>query len=387
VGDAYGRAGALQERALMADVDGVSRSGGGTTMRALVLWADDSSANLGVRALAQGTSALLERAFPGIETVTQNYGAPSAPVRMGDRRALRIERLTRRGGLRDWLAGFDIAVDTRSGDSFADIYGQPRLAAMSDAAAAVRRAGTRYVLGPQTIGPFDTPAGRRTATRDLRSADLVMARDARSAEVAAQLGRPVDVLTTDVVFALDVPARHETHDVLLNVSGLLWHDSPHLDAARYRRTVTDLHDGLVAAGRRVALLVHVLANETPDDDTRAAEAFARTRDVEVVVPTSLQDVRTAVAGARLVIGSRMHACLNSLSVGTPAIPLAYSRKFEPLLERLDWPTGFDLRRTEDPVPAVLAAAGDDSLAAAAAGVRDRAQELLLPAVEALRSTG
>ncbi|ASK65550.1 hypothetical protein CFK39_06540 [Brachybacterium avium] len=32
--------------------------------------------------------------------------------------------------------------------------------------------------------------------------------------------------------------------------------------------------------------------------------------------------RKTIAGARLLIGSRMHACLNALPVGTSAIPLA-----------------------------------------------------------------
>ena len=44
-----------------------------------------------------------------------------------------------------------------------------------------------------------------------------------------------------------------------------------------------------------------------------------------------------------MIGSRMHACLNALSVGTPAIPLAYSRKFAPLLGDLGWAHVVDLR--------------------------------------------
>ena len=32
----------------------------------------------------------------------------------------------------------------------------------------------------------------------------------------------------------------------------------------------------------------------------------------------------------------MHACLNALSLGVPAVPMAYSRKFAPLLEDLGW---------------------------------------------------
>src|SRR5699024_8479421 len=96
-------------------------------------------------------------------------------------------------------------------------------------------------------------------------------------------------------------------------------------------------------------------------------------DLEVVVPADLDSVRETIAGARLLIGSRMHACLNALSVGTPAIPLAYSRKFAPLLDSVGWTTGFDLR-TDDPATLprqIMAAAAEvtpeQARAASAAG--------------------
>src|SRR5699024_9500305 len=67
------------------------------------------------------------------------------------------------------------------------------------------------------------------------------------------------------------------------------------------------------------------------------------------------------------------ACLNALSVGTPAIPLAYSRKFAPLLDSVGWTTGFDLR-TDDPatLPRQIMAAAvevtpEQARAASAAG--------------------
>ena len=121
-------------------------------------------------------------------------------------------------------------------------------------------------------------------------------------------------------------------------------------------------------------------------------------DLEVVVPTDLDSVRETIAGARLLIGSRMHACLNALSVGTPAIPLAYSRKFAPLLDSVGWTTGFDLR-TDDPAtlpPQIVAAAwkvtAGQARAASAAGrqsldaLQARVQGLLPLAVPApLRS--
>ena len=56
---------------------------------------------------------------------------------------------------------------------------------------------------------------------------------------------------------------------------------------------------------------------------------------------------------------RMDACLNSRSVGTPAIPLAYSRKFAPLLADLGWTRCVDLRNSADPVGDVLADMQDE----------------------------
>jgi polysaccharide pyruvyl transferase WcaK-like protein len=50
----------------------------------------------------------------------------------------------------------------------------------------------------------------------------------------------------------------------------------------------------------------------------------------------------------------MHACLNALSVGTPAIPLAYSRKFDSLMRDLGWEHTVDLRTDSDAVNSVLA---------------------------------
>jgi len=326
-------------------------------MRVLVLWADDASPNLGVRALGRGTAALVHAVHPGAEVVFQNYGHRSPHLPFGQLRSLAKERVTGSLGMQRWLSGFDLVVDTRSGDSFADIYGLHRLAVMSSIADFARQSGVPVVLGPQTIGPFATRRGRLFARASLRRADLVMARDSASADYAGKLGRPVDVLTTDVVFALPVPEVAKSRDVVLNVSGLLWGENSHVSAQDYRRVVERLHHTLVAQGRSVSLLAHVLDSPNADNDVVALQHFARSAapDAELLVPTGIDDVREIVASANVVIGSRMHACLNALSVGTPAVPLAYSRKFASLLSDLGWDYTVDLRDSHDPVPRVLRA--------------------------------
>lgn len=356
-------------------------------MRVLILWADDGSSNLGVRALAEGSAALVRRVWSDAEVDFQLFGRGPAPMGIGSPKSLAREWVTGRVGLKSWLRTYDVIVDTRSGDSFADIYGVYRLVALSIISEFARRAGVPVVLGPQTIGPFDSRLGKAVARRVLKSASVVMSRDAESTQQAESLGRAVDVQTTDVVFAIDAPPRNPQRDVIFNVSGLLWNNNPHVDHKAYRDTVRSLYLELTSMGRRVALLAHVLDSPYPDNDVPAIREFVEDEqlDADVLIPVSLTHVRELVASGNVLIGSRMHACLNALSVGTPAIPLAYSRKFEPLLAGLGWNHSIDLRSNPDPVAATIAALADPSLVGEAALVRSRAQAALVPAEDALRS--
>ena len=143
---------------------------------------------------------------------------------------------------------------------------------------------------------------------------------------------------------------------MLNVSGLLWTPNPHVDHEAYRRTVRALCHGLADEGRSLALLAHVIDSPVADNDVPAIRELAAELggDVEVVLPQDLDEVREVTASAAVVVGSRMHACLNALSTGTPAVPLAYSRKFDPLLRDLGWSHTVDLRTASAPVEETLA---------------------------------
>jgi polysaccharide pyruvyl transferase WcaK-like protein len=349
----------------------------------LVLWAEPASANLGVRVLAEGTAALVRRALPAVELAFQGYGPGDAPVRIGDPRRGARRLVTREDTLTDWVRGFDVVVDTRAGDSFADIYGVERLVTMSLMHQVARRAGVPVVLGPQTVGPFGTRRGRLLARHTVRTAALTMARDLESYGVARSLGGERTLLTTDVVFCLGRPDPGPSRDVVVNVSGLLWNDNPHVDHVRYRTVVRRLVAGLRERGRGVALLAHVLDSPLADNDVPVVTALGDELGVEAVLPSDLTDVRRTLSGARLVVGSRMHACLNALSVGTPAVPLAYSRKFDPLLRAVGWDHTVDLRDDVDHVDLALRAADRPELGDEVLLVRRRAEREVEQAVGAL----
>ena len=353
-------------------------------MRALVLWADDSSANLGVRVLGRGSRAIIEQVWPDAEVVYANSGIRPPEVPWGSLRSLARERLLNRLGMREWFASFDLVWDTRSGDSFADIYGWARHARMSAVYELALRDSRTGILAPQTIGPFRERRSRVLARRTLSRSQLVFARDDISAQASADLGRPVDATTSDLVFAIPAAQPSGRFDVLLNPSGLLWSGSAHVDSTAYRQTVRDLIGGLRDRGRTVTLLAHVLENPTPDTDVATVQLLAAEfGGLDVVIPKDLDDARAAIAGADLLIGSRMHACLNALSQGVPAIALAYSRKFAPLLSALGWDHTIDLATSTDAASRALELSGDPTLRESALTAQQRGRASLQPLIDAL----
>lgn len=313
-------------------------------MRVLVLWGDEQSTNMGVQALGHGLAALARQVLPASAVEFQSYGPGPAPHRFAAR-TLAAAWSRRDDSLTEWLRTYDLVIDSGAGDSFSDIYGLRRLVEMSALRELVVRAGTPLVLGPQTIGPFSTSVGRRLARRAVHTARLVIARDSASADYCrTELGRQAS-LGTDAVFAIERTQPTGVRDVVLNVSGLLWEPNPHVDHVAYRRESVAFCRGLLAAGRDVTLLCHVAS---PAEIAAAHELNREAAgDLDVVVPGDLREARAVIAGGDLTIGARMHASLNSLSLGVPAQPWAYSRKFGPLMDDLQWPFLIDARYPGD----------------------------------------
>jgi colanic acid/amylovoran biosynthesis protein len=354
-----------------------------------VLWADSQSGNFGVRVLAIGMADLARAAWgSGVEVDLQNLGSEDSDVSFGTKSIAR-DILRKNGPIKGKLRRYDIILDSGAGDSFTDIYGLKRLFLMFYARRAAFKLSIPVVMGPQTIGPFNTVLGRWTARRSLRMTATVIARDPRSADCAQLLGRKVDAISTDVTFALADPVLGESRDIVLNISGLLWFGDRHVNSANYREEIHKLVAGLQNSGRHVSLLAHV-AGRGRDDDVYAIEEFQREygSELEVIMPTTLTYVRSTLASANIVIGARMHACLNALSAGTPAIAWAYSRKFAPLMNDIGWQYVVDLANPATNPAAetlgLIASVSQAQFDEVVLTVRTRAQERLNSTVTALR---
>lgn len=384
----------------------------GETLTLGLLWHSLRSENLGVGALTVAHIAILRE-------VAAEIGRPVRflvigwPDRMPPYPAgpdveiieLRTRELHPFGRLWRAVRRCDLVLDIGAGDSFADIYGAPRILRMLAAQNLVMAAGRPLVLSPQTIGPFERPWVRRLALNVMRRARLVATRDALSTGFAREMGfRGPLIEATDVALRLpyDAPAPRAPGGpvrVGINVSGLLFNGGYTRDnmfelkvdyPALMREVLGFFGRAECGAECEVHLVGHVVTpNRQVEDDRAAARALAAECPQAPGVPgvpgvivapafASPSEAKAYIAGLDFFTGARMHACIAALSSGVPVLPMAYSRKFAGLFGTLGYPHTADCRtETGQEIMAKLSAAfanrdrlkADAEAATAAAGAR------------------
>lgn len=234
------------------------------------------------------------------------------------------------------------------GDSFSDIYGLTRLLYVSLPQVLVLILQRPLVLLPQTYGPFRSMPGRIMARWILRRATQIYSRDKEGIGIVKALA--VKTLaeprsTFDVAFAMEsrpVPLGAflpPPGAIGLNVSGLLYASNW---SARDRTVNSDsyrqiLHELIylfaTTLNQSIVLVPHVLGSSSESDlaaaidfhDSLPADLQARVRVLDV--PADASQIKYLIGRCEFFVGSRMHACIAALSLGIPAIGLAYSSKF------------------------------------------------------------
>lgn len=335
-----------------------------------ILWADPYCDNLGVSALAYSTIILFEEVSSkaGIELDYTLWGSRYCrrdilDVGTGDRkiplRAVRsfiggdfvdfckrcLQKPIRLGSLLFTLDFFcfDLVADMGAGDSYSDIYGITRFRSIDFTKWWSHKLRKKYILLPQTLGPFISEEARVKARCSMNKADLIFARDKMSYDCAqSMLADKIVEQTIDVAFFL--PYTRMSFDgnkikVGVNISGLLWHGGYTKNnqfglKSDYQRTMYDLLDYFSSRSEvELHFISHVIGRQDPiDEDSHVVKELVNKYPQAVVAPafSSPIEAKSYISGMDFFTGARMHACIAAISSGVPVYPLAYSRKFNGL---------------------------------------------------------
>jgi colanic acid/amylovoran biosynthesis protein len=205
-----------------------------------------------------------------------------------------------------------------------------------------RALGKPVVLWTQSMGPFDTRQSRLLARRIGRNVDAVFCRDQRSMEAWARAtASPAHCeVVPDAVFALEPPAHDPlgTSDVAL-VNMREWTrgvDTKSISLGGYHDMMRAAVQELVASGAQVRALS--TCQGVPGyayDDAEYADGVVG--DLRVTVDREFyrpDELMREVAGARLVVSTRMHLAIMALLTRVPVIAVAYEFKTVELFSSL-----------------------------------------------------
>lgn len=245
----------------------------------------------------------------------------------------------------------DVILDFSMGDSFADIYGSKRFFKACILKQLAIRSGTKFIMAPQTIGPFSKKVTKLWAKHILKKCDECFVRDTLSRDYVYSLCGRKALLTTDVAFSLpykkiDIEKAPNVIRVGFNPSGLLWMKNNEFSSDKYVRVAyKEYVDRLMStwcndSNIEVHLITHVFSNDGSggEDDMRACmdihEKYPNTV-IETGVDTPME-IKSLISTMDVFTGARMHATIAAFSSGVATIPFSYSRKFEGLYHDLGY---------------------------------------------------
>lgn len=248
-----------------------------------------------------------------------------------------------------------IIFDFTAGDSFSDYYGMSRFIKRTFNKTLVLLNHKKFILGPQTYGPFCSKIARIWAGYVIGHADFVYARDGLSYNRAHELCKKKDIkLVTDVAFALGYDnakyegiRRTDKINIGLNFSGLLYTggytgDNQFGLTVDYKAYCEGVLDYLTRTDKyNIWLISHVTSEKKGNNDNdliASSELENKYNSVQVApIFETPMDAKSFISHMDIFSGARMHATIAAFSSNVVTIPFSYSVKFEGLYGELEYP--------------------------------------------------
>lgn len=194
------------------------------------------------------------------------------------------------------------------------------------------------LMMPQSVGPITRAFDRWLIGWSLKHTTVVV-RERLSLEASTVPVRLSAREIDDVAFFYSAqPTTGDVQDVC-RIVAMDWRWSTSVSQAafeEYVRRVAEIATRVHELGLRVVLGGHSSLPEHEQDDIVVARMISDRLSFphEVDEVTDVAHLYAEYARARVVVGTRLHACIMAISVGTPAISLQYQEKSRGVLRRL-----------------------------------------------------
>ncbi len=235
-----------------------------------------------------------------------------------------------------------------SGFAFGDQHGPAPAERLLHETRALKRRGGRLVLLPQAFGPFTQDRLRTAMAGVVELAELVYARDEESLAHLQGLDCRQETIRKAPDITLGVKAEPEPDERVPDQALCLVPNTRMLDktdqetAEAYTATMRAILNRAGGMGLEPIILVH-----DAGEDIVLARELAQGSEARIVQELDPLRLKGLLGRPQLVVGSRFHALVASLSQGVPTLGIGWSHKYEELFN--DFGCGeFCLRPPLDP---------------------------------------
>lgn len=193
------------------------------------------------------------------------------------------------------------------------------------------------VWAPQSFGPFPAAAQRRLVGRVMRRSAAVLAREDVSVGELLRCGVPNDHIerAVDAGFAFAPELRSDWRarigvgpgERLVGVTARRWLAPAAQE--RYERELARTIDAVQATGARVVLIPQVSTDYLGDDDRiceRRIAAYCADGPLMVDETVDYRDLKGLYDECTLLIGTRFHSVIFSLTSNVPCVAIEYEHK-------------------------------------------------------------
>ncbi|MCM3614324.1 polysaccharide pyruvyl transferase family protein [Microbacterium enclense] len=194
------------------------------------------------------------------------------------------------------------------------------------------------LMMPQSIGPVTRPFDRWLIQWSLRHTTVVVREKLSLAASTVPLQLPArDV--DDVAFFYTAQTTADAVSDVCRIVAMDWRWSTSVNQVAFEEyvlRVAEIATRVHELGLRVVLGGHSSLPEHKQDDILVAKMISARLSFphEVDENTDVAHLYDEYARSRVVVGTRLHACIMAISVGTPAISLQYQEKSRGVLRRL-----------------------------------------------------
>lgn len=210
-----------------------------------------------------------------------------------------------------------------------------------------KRINACVVCAPQSMGPFPTRFQKRIVTRTLEKTDLVLTREKKTIKILTELSSNFSIVSSvDSGFLFKTDTATDTRerlgvapqDLLVGVTVRRWLEPKRQHA--YERAVAQTIDHITDCYGATVVFIPQVTSPVGDDDDRktAKEVYAKIAHKDSVhlldEQYTHQQIKALYDDLDIIIGTRFHSVIFSLTSQVPALAIEYEHKTSGIMHDL-----------------------------------------------------